>query len=160
MRISVRLQFWFFEHYWWALTLLLLSTLGLLLWRSEPVTTVATVVGALLSLFYFIQKQKLEELRLFRELFKEFNERYDGMNEKLARIVESKDAIVSEQEREALIDYFNLCGEEYLYVQLGYIYPAVWTAWHNGMKAVVAVPRVQRVWLVEKETGSYYGLPL
>lgn len=123
-------------------------------------TTVATVAGALLSLIYFIQKQKLEELRLFRELFKEFNERYDRLNEKLTRIVEAREDVVSEAERETLIDYFNLCGEEYLYVQQGYIYPTVWIAWHNGMKAIVSVPRVQRVWLAEKETGSYYGLPL
>ena len=160
MRFSARLQFWFFQHYWWVLTLLLLSTLALLLWRNETVTTVATVSGVLLSLFYFVQKQKLEELRLFRELFKEFNERYDGMNEKLAHIIESKESNVSAYERETLIDYFNLCGEEYLYVQLGYIHPEVWSAWYSGMKAIVAVPRVQCVWLAEKETESYYGLPL
>ena len=160
MRLSVKLKFWFFDHYWWVLCSLLLLTVTLLLWRSESVTTVATVAAAMLSLIYFIQKQKLEELRLFRELFKEFNERYDALNEKLARIVEAKESMVSGVEREMLIDYFNLCGEEYLYVQRGYIYPAVWTAWYNGMKAIVSVPRVQRVWLVEKETGSYYGLPL
>ncbi len=160
MRLSVKLKFWFFEHYWWVLCLLLLLTVTVLLWRSESVTTIATVAGAILSAIYFIQKQKLEELRLFRELFKEFNERYDGLNEKLARIVEAKESMVSVVEREMLIDYFNLCGEEYLYVQQGYIYPSVWTAWHNGMKAIVSVPRVHRVWVVENETGSYYGLPL
>lgn len=160
MRIGVKLKFWFFEHYWWVLCLVLASTFAILLWRNEPLTTVATIVGALLSLIYFVQKQKLEELRLFRELFKEFNARYDEMNEKLARIVETMDTEVSIQERETLIDYFNLCGEEYLYFERGYIDPAVWRAWFNGMKAIISAPRVRRVWQAEKQTDSYYDMPL
>ena len=160
MRIGVKLKFWFFEHYWWVFCLVLLSTLAVLLWRNEPMATVATVIGALLSLIYFVQKQKLEELRLFRELFKEFNERYDEMNEKLARIVEVTDVEASKQEIETLIDYFNLCGEEYLYFERGYIDPAVWKAWLNGMNAIILVPRVKCVWQAEKQTNSYYDLPL
>ena len=160
MRIGVKLKCWFFEHYWWMLCLVLISTLAALLWHNEPLPTVVTVVGALLSLIYFVQKQKLEELRLFRELFKEFNARYDEMNEKLARIVEATDTEVSKQERETLIDYFNLCGEEYLYFERGYIYPVVWRAWFNGMKAIISAPRVLRVWQMEKRTDSYYDLPL
>lgn len=160
MRIGVKLKFWFFEHYWWVLCIVLASTLAALLCRNEPLPTVATVVGVLLSLIYFVQKQKLEELRLFRELFKEFNARYDKINEKLARIVEVTDTEVSEQERETLIDYFNLCGEEYLYFERGYIYPVVWIAWLNGMQAIISIPRVQCVWQAEKQTGSYYDLPL
>jgi len=160
MRIGVKLKFWFFEHYWWLLCLVIASTSVVLLYRKEPLPTMVTVVGALLSLFYFLQKQKLEELRLFRELFKEFNARYDGMNEQLARIVESKAIEVSEQERGILVDYFNLCGEEYLYFVRGYIDPVVWNAWENGMKAILSVPRVQRVWKTEKQTGSYYDLSL
>ena len=160
MRIGVKLKFWFFEHYWWLLCLVIASTSVVLLYRKEPLPTMVTVVGALLSLFYFLQKQKLEELRLFRELFKEFNARYDGMNEQLARIVESKAIEVSEQERGILVDYFNLCGEEYLYFVRGYIDPVVWNAWENGMKAILSAPRVQRVWETEKRTGSYYDLSL
>lgn len=160
MRIGVKLKFWFFEHYWWMLCLILASTPTALLWHNEPLPTVVTVVGALLSLIYFVQKQKLEELRLFRELFKEFNARYDEMNEKLARIVESTDTEIPKQERETLIDYFNLCGEEYLYFERGYIDPAVWKAWFNGMKAIISVPRVLCVWQAKKQTDSYYDLPL
>ena len=143
------------------LCLVLASTLTVLLWLNEPVSTVATVVGALLSLIYFVQKQKLEELRLFRELFKELNARYDEMKEKLARIVEAVGTeTLEEQDRETLIDYFNLCGEEYLYFERGYIYPVVWTAWLNGMKAIIFTPRVLPIWQKEKQTSSYYGLPL
>ena len=160
MRIGVRLKFLFFAHYWWLLSLTLVCTLFVLLWRNEPIPTIATVVGAILSLTYFAQKQKLEELRLFRELFKEFNTRYDDMNEKLAKIVEAHGSEVSAQERKDLVDYFNLCGEEYLYFDRGYIEPAVWRAWHNGMKNIISASRVAKVWEIEKSTDSYYGLPL
>lgn len=160
MRFGVRLKFWFFEHYWWLVCLVLASTVAVLLSRNEPLPTVVTVVGALISLIYFVQKQKLEELKLFRELFKEFNARYDEMNETLARIAEASDTEVSKQERETLVDYFNLCGEEYLYFERGYIDPVVWKAWFNGMKAIISEPRVQHVWQEERRTESYYGLPL
>lgn len=158
MRISITLKFWFFEHYWWLLCTVIASASTILIVLKEPITTIATVVGALLSVIYFLQKQKLEELRLFRELFEEFNTRYDGMNERLARILESKEIEISAQERETLVDYFNLCGEEYLYFIRGYIDPIVWEAWFNGMKVIFSVPRVQRFWSIEKKSGSYYEL--
>mgnify|MGYP001439575906 CR=1 FL=1 len=160
MRIGISLKFWFFTHYWWILLLTVVLTVAGLLWRNENLTTVVTLVGSLLSLLYFLQKQKLEELHLFRALFKEFNERYDTLNEKLALIAEEKSADLSTKECETLIDYFNLCGEEYLYFTKGYIDPAVWNAWHKGMNALVSVPRIRKLWLAEKLTDSYYGLPL
>jgi hypothetical protein len=75
MAFSVRIKFWFFDHYWWLLVLAIAGTVATLVIRKEPVATVATVVGALLSVAYFLQKQKLDELRLFREIFKECNAR-------------------------------------------------------------------------------------
>ncbi len=160
MPISVGLKFWFFENYWWLLCVAVASTVTTLLVLREPLPTVATVVGALLSVAYFLQKQKLEEMRLFRELFKECNGRYDAMNESLAAIIEKGDAGLSREERLKVVDYLNLCGEEYLYFRRGYIEPSVWQAWSNGMKVVVASPSIRRVWQIEKSTGSYYDLPL
>ena len=160
MHIGIKLKFWLFDHFWWLLCFLMVLTLVVLLHLKEPLSTVATVVGMFLSLIYFLQKQKLEELHLFRELFKEFNARYGCMNEQLARIVECEVIEVSKTERDTIIDYFNLCGEEYLYFVRGYIDPTVWNAWENGMKAIFSVQRVQRVWETEKLNESYYGLPL
>lgn len=160
LRSAVHLKFWFFQHYWWLLSLALIAAVSVLVARQEQVTTIATVIGGVFSLIYFMQKQKLEELRLFRELFKEFNMRYDSMNERLADIVTSQATDLSLAEQSTLIDYFNLCGEEYLYFCKGYIDPDVWRAWENGMKAVLLVPKVAALWQKEKKTGSYYGLPL
>lgn len=160
MHRTVRLKFWLFEHYWWLLLLAVASTIGTLLYLKEQVATVATVVGALLSVAYFLQKQKLEEMRLFREIFKECNARYDVMNEQLSVIATKHLADLTSQERNRIVDYLNLCGEEYLYFKRGYVEPSVWAAWQNGMKAIVAAPSIRAVWESERNTGSYYDLPL
>lgn len=160
MHKRIRLKFWFFDHYWWLLSIAVIAAVIALSLLKEQLSTSAGVVGAILSLIYFLQKQKLEELKLFRELFKEFNERYDVLNERLAKVAENPSLEVNQEERDLLIDYFNLCSEEYLYFQKGYIDPSVWLAWHNGMKAIVAAPRIQAVWQVEKKTDSYYGIEI
>lgn len=161
MPIGVRLKFLLFEHYWWLLCCsVALIVIILLFVLREPLLTFVTVMGSLLSVAYFLQKQKLEEMRLFRELFKECNGRYDAMNESLAVIVKKGDTELSNEERLKVVDYLNLCGEEYLYFRRGYIEPSVWQAWHNGMKIIVGAPPIQRVWLDEKLSGSYYDLPL
>lgn len=160
MPLSVRLKFWFFEHYWWLLLVAVTVAIGTLLAMKEQVVTIATVVGALLSVAYFLQKQKLEELRVFREIFKECNSRYDRMNEALAAIGRKTSAELTGEERSKVVDYLNLCGEEYLYFKRGYVEPSVWQAWNNGMKAVASAPSIRDVWEAEKQTGSYYDLPL
>jgi len=119
----------------------------------------ATLLGTLLTLLYFLQKQRLEEMRLFREIFAECNERYDKMNEVLNAIVAGPDdQLLRSEERTILNDYFNLCGEEYLYYAQGYIFPSVWKAWHNGMSYFFNNPRIVKVWKEETKSDSYYGL--
>lgn len=66
---------------------------------------------------------------------------------------------LSTDEENTLNDYFNLCGEEFLFYRKGYIYPEVWQAWHNGMKFYLDKDhRVKEHWEREKKAESYYGL--
>ena len=98
---------------------------------------------------------------LFRQIFAECNKRYDDMNEKLNAIVKGpEDQELQSKEKDTLYDYFNLCGEEYLYYKLGYIFPPVWKAWYNGMKYFIKNQRIAAVWTEEKKSDSYYGLSL
>lgn len=160
MQIGVRIKYWFFDHYWWLLCVAMGSTLAVLLALKESLPTIATALGALVSVAYFLQKQKLDELRLFREIFKECNARYDDLNEDLARIARANEFEFTTDDRQILVDYFNLCGEEYLYFRRGYIEPSVWHAWHSGMQSLVSIPSINTLWQSEKATGSYYNLPL
>ena len=116
----------------------------------------------LASAVYFIQKQKLEELRLFKELFMSFNRRYDKMNESLNRIASGgQTKQLTRDEKDILNDYFNLCSEELLFYQRGYIYHEVWTAWHNGVRFFMQEDgRIKRHWDEERTNDSYYGLEI
>jgi len=120
-----------------------------------------TIVGGILSSIYFVQKQRLEELRLFKELFTEFNARYDALNEKLNHIIAAnQEAELTRAEINTLYNYFNLCGEEYLYYKQGYILQAAWEAWLNGMNIFYQDKRIRKLLEEELATNSYYGFKL
>jgi hypothetical protein len=120
-----------------------------------------TLVGSAFSVLYFLQRQKLAETRLFSDLFQEFNQRYDAMNEDLNEIHQySRDRALSQNERDVLYDYFNLCGEEYLYYDQGYIPEVVWRSWKQGMDHYMEHPTIRSLWEEEcsEQGGAYYGL--
>jgi hypothetical protein len=123
----------------------------------ERAALIATTLGASIAFCFSVQKQKLDELRLFNELFSAFNKRYDEMNAKLDEIHNGKE--ISETElKNTLVDYFNLCAEEYLFFDEGYIHPKVWQSWSSGMLYYLQNERVKRVWKQEAKLDSYYGL--
>ena len=155
---GVALKFWLFRHYWWLFSILLVAILWYGLVEQLRFSDLAPFLAVVLSGFYFLQKQKLEELKMFKELFESFNARYDGMNSQLDDIHGSQTEKLSNEEKQALADYFNLCAEEYLYFCKGYIYPEVWRAWHNGMLFYLANPRIKRFWEEEAASNSHYGL--
>ena len=69
-----------------------------------------TLVGSIISSIYFVEKQKLEQMVLFKDLFTEFNKRYDGLNEKLNEILqEDQEKELTQEQIDILYDYFNLC---------------------------------------------------
>ncbi|HQO20662.1 MAG TPA: hypothetical protein PLA03_09910 [Acidobacteriota bacterium] len=159
--MGIKPKFWFYRNYWWLLIILfVLACLGLFHFSNNlDITLIATLTGTFLSLVFFIQKQRVEEIRLFREIFTECNARYDKMNDGLNAIVAGcEDNPLSPAERNLLYDYFNLCGEEYLYYIQGFIFPSVWKAWLNGMKFFIKNKRIAEVWKEEEKTDSYYGL--
>ena len=149
-----------FRHYTWLATAGILAAVTYvgLDGNATNWAAVATGTGVVLSSIFFIQKQKLEELRLFQTLFREFNARYDEMNERLTEVRETFGSDPSPADRDFLVDYFNLCGEEYLYYSAGYIPPEVWRAWQNGMLWFRKNEHIKRFWDQELGTDSYYGL--
>lgn len=115
-------------------------------------------VGAVAGFTYFLYRQHLDETKLFKELFVEFNERYDKLNNRLNTILLGPtEGDVSDVERELLFSYFNLCGEEYFFYKAGYIDDSVWKSWRRGMKAFFAHPRIRDLWNRDCKSDSYYG---
>jgi hypothetical protein len=114
-------------------------------------------IAAVAGLSYFLYRQHLDETKLFNELFIKFNERYDELKDDLTRIcLGNAEADVSENDKNQLFRYFNLCSEEFLFYKSGYIDEQVWQSWQSGIREIFKNPRVKDLW--EKEPrDSYYG---
>jgi len=160
-----RFKHWVFDHFWWIALLLALALVVFTGYRvnsnSGEWGLLLTLWGSFLSALYLIQKQKLEETRLFAELFQAFNGRYDAINADLNDLLnESEESELNGDQVDLLYDYFNLCAEEYLFYEKGYIPPEVWTAWKNGMRTFMQDERIRELWHKEKQSDSYYGLEM
>ncbi|MBT3755668.1 MAG: hypothetical protein HOG24_05260 [Candidatus Cloacimonetes bacterium] len=148
----------FDNHLFILICFLILSISITLLLNLSIVKFFVPIIGGLLSLLYFIQKQKLAELLLFRELFNDFNSKYDKLNNGLLIIINNSNNKLSDDEKSLLLKYFNLCSEEYLYYRKGYIFQEVWNTWFKGMNIYYENARIRRFWNKELKSESYYGL--
>ena len=151
-----------FRRYPWIILAVLAVALPAVAHLSKPdnlTVNVATVLGGVAGVVFFVQKQKIEELQIFERLFTAFNQRYAALNQGLQAIVAGA-ATDDSQARDCLNDYFNLCAEEYLFYREGRILPDVWAAWCRGMLFYLRCPRIRAHWDAEVTTGSYYGLSL
>lgn len=150
-----------FKHYWWIA--LMLGGAGIFVavayGGDGRIGFVGSVVASALAFCYFVQQQKLAETTLFHQLFTAFNSRYDNLNDKLAFILEGQGPLSAEQ-RSTIVDYFNLCAEEYLFFQKGYIPRTVWRSWCRGMVWYLKRHPFKDVWNEEFQSDSYYGLSL
>lgn len=120
---------------------------------------IGSVLATFLAFCYFIQQQRLAEIALFKTLFTEFNARYDDLNEHLGTALKSYPTL-TDTHVEKIVDYFNLCGEEYLFFKEGYIHSDVWQSWCKGMLFYMEQEPFTSIWATEYNTGSYYGLSL
>lgn len=127
-------------------------------WQTHEV--VLGSIGGLAAFFHFLYSQHNHNTERFIGLFKEFNERYDRLNGPLNEIARASAPVVATDQLQVLYDYFNLCAEEYLYFQAGYIDAQVWQSWCRGMSYFASMPEVRRIWETELQQRSYYGFSL
>lgn len=152
------MRYWLFRSYPWIASLAAAAVI-VCAWRSGEWLPVITPAGAaILGFCYFVQQQKLAETALFERLFSSFNTRYDKLNGKLADIADKE--VPSAEDRKDVVDYFNLCAEEYLFYKEGYIHPDAWTAWCRGMLWYLRRHPFKDIWDKEAQTESFYGLSL
>lgn len=117
-----------------------------------------SAVGGIAGFAYFLYRQHLDETKLFKELFTEFNAKYDAMNYALNAILFGQsEGLLSPAEREHLFKYFNLCAEEYFFYTAGYIDKHVWQSWYRGMGVFFKHPRIKALWEQDSKSESYYG---
>ncbi len=129
---------------------------------ADRMAIIGSVIVAILGFCYFVLQQKLSETTLFWTLFTDFNRRYDALNDRLAEIAASESsqelASLDSDDRQTIVDYFNLFAVEYLFFSKGYILPEAWRSWCAGMLWYFDREPFRTLWTKECATNSYYGL--
>ena len=154
-------RYWLFHNYWWIAILisLICITSIILLSLDNQFILIGSIIASGLGFCYFVQQQRLAEINLFKDIFTNFNNRYDKINDKLYMILKSHNKLTPIKMK-FIYDYFNLCSEEYLFFKEGYIYRDVWKAWCRGMLIFIDKKPFDKIWEIEEQTDSYYGLTL
>ena len=128
--------------------------------RQTPELLIS-LLGSIAAFFHFLYGQHTSNTERFVALFKEFNTRFDALNDDLNRIRELPANVLKEsRDEQRLYDYFNLCAEEYLYYKAGYIDDEVWSSWLRGMAYFASRDAIRTIWERELQQGSYYGFKL
>lgn len=134
----------------------------ILLVNDMDLKTLLTIITALISFVYFVQKQSMEDDKLELEAFSNFNSRYFKLASKIALILhKSEDEQLTEQEKETLDEYFSLCVEEYFYFKKGRISIGIWRNWAHGISGTVRSHElIQNYWNKTIRNKVNYGLTL
>ena len=125
----------------------------------------AVIFASIVTTYYAFLKQKIENDKIFKDLFESFNTKYNGetndiFNE-LVRNPEKRIEEIKPNGENIVIDYFNLCAEEYLWFSKGRIPKKVWDAWKCGIIANINGIRQVKVLYkkeIENSEQSFYGL--
>lgn len=146
---------------WYPLIFLIGSVTVFAAWfrfaAGHPPELLISAIGSVGAFTYFLYRQHLDEAKLFKELFAEFNSRYDALNDHLNTILFGPpDGPLSAEEKEHIFSYFNLCAEEYFFYKAGYIDSRVWESWYRGMKVFFKHPRIKSLWEQDCQADSYY----
>lgn len=142
-----------------TVTFLLVSSV--VLWwgqfRGDLDGTIALgMIGACATVYVGLLNYWLQRDKVMQELFTAFNARYDRLNDELIAI--SKGTYDGDAER-VVMDYLNLCAEEYFWYTRGRIDQAIWKTWRSGMENWMQVPLIRQLALRESRLqDSYYGL--
>lgn len=123
-------------------------------------TTILGLVAFFVTKKYSKKSQILNEDIIFHQLFRDFNQRYDGLNESLYNIQKDcktfSDLKANPVLHKHLIDYFNLCAEEYYWHKKGRIAIEVWKSWDAGMNDWYSkVPVIREAWDEETQNEGY-----
>jgi hypothetical protein len=137
-------------------------------------TLILGIIGICITRYYSKHTQAIANETMMKQLFTEFNKRYDELNNYLAEIEQKykeiddlKNATKDGHDnygaflQQKVIDYFSLCAEEfYWYEHKKRIDPLIWKSWNAGMNYWYnEVETIKELWKKEIEANgkeSYY----
>lgn len=119
------------------------------------------ILGSVTSLYLGVSQYKLSHDKMVMELFSKFNSRYDeDLNDLFNKIQNEEITELCSKQRLQIIDYLNLCAEEYYWFRKGVLPNKIWKAWksaiENNLNHQVVVGVKDEEFLNFED--SYYGL--
>ena len=102
--MGIRTKYFLHRYHFQLILIVIVGTVAISIWlynRGDDWKLFLPVIGGAVSLIYVVEKQQLDEARLFKDLFVQFNEKYDQLNEKLNR-VKSQHSISKEDSRHSI----------------------------------------------------------
>jgi hypothetical protein len=135
----------------------------------EPIKFLAAIVG-LGSLLLAFQRYVLSLDETSYKLINDFNSRYTSdLNDLLNDIRDTgTDSFeLDTHQKNLIIDYLNLCAEEYYWYTKNRIPKDIWVSWKNGIKHNLQLNSVKKIasqefagnGINDYKRNSYYGFP-
>jgi len=122
------------------------------------------LLGTTATLYFGAIRYKIEDDKFFKDLFNEFNNKYDEeFNDLLNELRDNADYELNVDQKNIIIDYLNLSAEEFLWRSKNRIPSDVWESWKSGIKNNLEISQVNEVYQTEILNSygrkSFYGLP-
>ena len=125
--------------------ILFIATILLFLFGKVRTELFFGIIGSIATIYLGVIKYKIENDNTFMNLFIHFNQRYnDKLNDifnkyryiekekikkDITKVKNTESESLNVDEEKLIIDYFNLCAEEYLWRSKNRIPKNVWKAW-------------------------------
>jgi len=128
---------------------------------EQILSSIITVLGGTLITCIIAWKQhKLNNDNTEKELFKDYNQRYSELNEKLINIIRFNELNENQELYNAAIEFFNLCAEGYYWKKKGRISGEIWKSWNSNMNSWLRrAPVLCELWeseMIFSGPESYY----
>ncbi|NOR44753.1 MAG: hypothetical protein GQ534_04135 [Candidatus Delongbacteria bacterium] len=120
-----------------------------------------SLIGICITKYYLKHSKKISDDQMLKQLFTEFNQRYNELNDYLLEIELDKINLLDDNDkskafRKKAIDYFNLCAEEYFWHKhKERIDPVIWKSWQEGIRYWFDVPAIKSLWKEEIKNNGY-----
>ncbi len=122
------------------------------------------IFAVITSIYFGVLKNNTENDKIFNQLFKEFNAKYESDFRKDLMDIDNesdggkKEYSLNINQSDSIVQYLNLCAEEYFWYRKGRIPAIVWNSWFIGIKYYLKLPAIEKIVKEEKsQKGSYYG---
>ena len=127
-------------------------------------SSIIGLCGLIITHMHNKKNTKLANHKMQKELFTEFNMRYDKLNNDLNYICSTSNLFFenfdmgedTKRLEGAINDFFNLCAEEYYWYSKKRIPKRVWKCWEKGMNDIYNKSEIiQKKWDDECENEGY-----